>query len=456
MLKRSYGIFTAMLLVAVLLLSACSGGGGNSSSGDSETKDGKKVLEFMFRGSTAEEDAYKTVIEKFEADNPDVDVQLNTIPADQYATKLKAAITGKKIPDIFYIAPGEVRAYANSKVLLDLTDYVENSEVIDLDNMWEYGFDSYRYDGETQGVGSIYALPKDVGPFALGYNKTMLEEAGVALPDKDVPMTWDEFIEKAQAVTKDVDGDGKTDQFGTGFNVNWVLQQFVWSNGGRFISEDQTKVMVDTPEFAEALQFFADQQNVYKVTPSIEDAQSLDTYQRWLRGQLAFFPVGPWDVATFDTELDFEYDLIPYPAGKTGESATWIGTLGFAVAANTEHPDLATELATYLTASEEGQQALVDARVQIPNLKDMASEWAKDDSTMPANKQEFLDIVQDYGRALPANNTYNAEWYDYFFTNVQPVLDGDKTAAEYVKEVQPKMQEFLDKAIQLEEQSSGK
>ncbi len=107
----------------------------------------------------------------------------------------------------------------------------------------------------------------------------------------------------------------------------------------------------------------------------------------------------------------------------------------------------------YLTASEEGQQALVDARIQIPNLKDMAADWAADDSSMPANKEEYLQIVEDYGRALPANNTYNAEWYDYFFTNVQPVLDGDKTAAEYVKEVQPKMQEYLDNAIELENQS---
>lgn len=454
MLKKPYRVFASVALVSTLLLGACSGGGG-SPSGGGESEDGEKVLEFMFRGSTVEEAAYKKVIENFEADNPGVDVKLNVIPIDNYATKLKAAITGKKIPDVFFIAPGEVRAYANSKVLLDLTDTVENSDSIDQDNMWEYGFDSYRYDGSTQGVGSLYALPKDVGPFALGYNKAMFEEAGLELPDPDVPMTWDEFIEAGQALTKDNDGDGKLDQFGTGFNVNWVLQSFVWSNGGDFLDETQTKVTVDTPEFAEALQFFADQQNVYGITPSIEDAQTLDTYQRWMKGEIGFFPVGPWDVGTFDTELDFEYDLIPYPAGATGESAAWIGTLGFAVAANTEHPELATELALYLSASEEGQQQLVDARVQIPNLKDMAEEWAADTSTTPANKQEFLDIVQDYGRALPANNTYNGEWYDYFFTNVQPVLDGDKTAAEYVAEVQPKMQEFLDNAIQLEKQASG-
>ncbi|MFC4402680.1 ABC transporter substrate-binding protein [Gracilibacillus xinjiangensis] len=449
-MRKSYALLI-MLLSAVLVLSACAGGGASNSGGASE--DGTKKLTFMFRGGTAEEKAYQKAIDQFEADNEGVEVNMIVTSGDQYSTKLKAAITGNQVPDVFYIEPGQLRSYVHSNILLDLTDYVEGNDRINLDNIWQYGIDSFRFDGETQGQGSIYAMPKDVGPFSLGYNKTMFKEAGLELPDKDVPMTWDEFIEANQALVKDTDGDGKIDQYGTGFNVNWVLQSFVWSNGGDFLDETQTEVTVNTPEFAEALQWFADHQNVYEITPSIEDAQSLDTYQRWMQGQLAFFPVAPWDLATFDTELDFEYDVIPYPAGKTGESATWIGTLGIGVSQTTSHPDLATELVYYLTASEEGQQALVDARIQIPNLKDMAQEWAADDSMAPENKEEYLQIVEDYGRALPANNTYNAEWYDYFFTNIQPVLDGDITAAEYVEKVQPKMQEYLDNARELEEQS---
>jgi len=450
-MKNSLRVLMMLLVSAALLLSACAGG--NSSGGGDDSDDGTKKLTFMFRGGTEEEKAYQKAIDAFEEQNPGVEVEMIVTAADQYATKLKAAITGNQVPDVFYIAPGELRSYAHSNILLDLTEYVENNDKINLDNIWQYGVDSYRFDGDTQGQGAIYAMPKDVGPFSLGYNKTMFEEAGLELPDKDEPMTWDKFIEVNQTLTKDTNGDGEIDQYGTGFNVNWVLQSFVWSNGGSFIDETQTKVTVDTPEFAEALQWFADHQLEYEITPSIEDAQTLDTYQRWMQGQLAFFPVAPWDLATFDTELDFEYDVIPYPAGQTGESATWVGTLGIAVAQSTDYPDLATELVYYLTASEEGQQALVDARIQIPNLKDMAADWAADDSSMPANKEEYLQIVEDYGRALPANNTYNAEWYDYFFTNVQPVLDGDKTAAEYVKEVQPKMQEYLDNAIELENQS---
>ena len=34
----------------------------------------------------------------------------------------------------------------------------------------------------------------------------------------------------------------------------------------------------------------------------------------------------------------------------------------------------------------------------------MAEEWASDTDSVPNNKQEFIDIVQDYGRFASSNN----------------------------------------------------
>lgn len=431
-----------LALSSIALLTGC-GGNSNKDGGSGDSKG--EELTFMFRGGQDEKKAYEAAIKKFE-EKEDVKVKIVVTDADQYATKLQAAISGGKVPDVFYIEQSNLMPYVDNGVLLDITDQVEKSD-FDLNNIWEYGVNSYRYDGKKVGQGALYGLPKDVGPFALGYNKDMFKDAGVDLPDKDEPLTWDEFIEVCQKLTRDSDGDGKLDQWATGFNVNWSLQSFVWSNGGDWINEDKTKVTVDTPEFAEALQVFADLQNKYEVTPSISDAQTLDTYQRWMNGEIAFFPVGPWDMSTY-AKLNFEYDLIPWPTGKTGKSATYVGSLGIGVSAKTKQPDKAVKLVEYLSASEEGQQQLLDAEIQIPNLIDMAEEWASDTESVPSNKKEFLDIVQDYGRPMPAAQTYNAEWYDEFFINIQSVLDGDQSAADYVKEVQPRMQEKLDSAIQ--------
>lgn len=451
--KKSWFVLTSLILVLSIVLAGC-GGSKNAanSGGKGDSGSGNKELTFMFRGGPDEQTAYKNVVKKFEDDHPGVKVKIIVTAADQYATKLKAAITGNKMPDVFYFESGDLKAYVNSGILLNLTPYLDKNEKVDLNNIWKYGIDLYRYDGNMAGQGDIYGMPKDVGPFALGYNKTMFEKEGIPLPDKDKPMTWDEFVDINKKLTKDTNGDGKPDQYGSGFNVNWALQSFVWSNGADWIDETKTKVTIDDPKFAEALQYFADLQNVHKVTPSIEDSQTLDTYQRWMKGEMGFFPVGPWDMSTYET-LPFDYDLIPYPAGSTGKSATWTGSLGIGVSSKSKAPEEAVELVNYLTASREGMEQLVNAKVQIPNLIDMAKEWAKDTSTKPANKEEFLQIVEDYGRVLPGHYTYNAEWYNLFFTDIQPVLDGKITAEQYVKEEQPKMQKLLDKAIEQEKKS---
>ncbi|KOS04205.1 extracellular solute-binding protein, partial [Paenibacillus polymyxa] len=119
-----------VLLLMVAALAGCSGG--------SSSSDGSKELTFMFRGGTDEQKAYKEVIKKFEEEHPGVKVKMVVTAADQYATKLRAAITGNNLPDIFYFAPGDVKAYVNSGVLKNLTPYIEKNKDIKLDNIWKY------------------------------------------------------------------------------------------------------------------------------------------------------------------------------------------------------------------------------------------------------------------------------------------------------------------------------
>lgn len=441
MKRRSFLAGTAA--AAGLATTGC----GNLATSDPNT------ITFMFRGSIDERAAYNEAIAEFERQN-DVTVNVIVTNADQYDTKLQAAILGRKTPDVFYFDSGKVKAYAINDVLQDLTPYLEGTGTA-VDELWPLAVDLYRYDGETQGEGdSLYGLPKDIGPFSFGYNRTMFEEAGIELPDPEVPYTWERFAEVCQELTRDTDDDGQLDQWGTGLNVTWNLQALVWSNGAGWSDEAATTVTVDTPEFAEALQFFADLQNVYEVTPSIAESQTLDTYQRWMRGQIGFFPVAPWDLSTY-RDLDFDWDLIPYPAGSTGSPSTWIGSLGIGVSSTSTNPEMAARLVAFLSADPDTQKLLVDAGVQIPNVRSTALEWAEDDSFMPVNKSEMIRIVEDYGRPLPGYNTYNAEWYTEFFTNIQPVLDGDQTAAEYCAWVQPRMQKLLDAANEQERFDRG-
>ncbi|WP_193105438.1 sugar ABC transporter substrate-binding protein [Brachybacterium sp. FME24] len=410
-------------------------GCGNLHSGDPD------VLTFMFRGSTEEREVFSRAVAVFE-ERTGHQVDLISTSADQYATKLQTAILGNSTPDVFYLEPPRTMAYVTNGVLADLTPFVEATD-LPVDDIWPAGLDLYRFDGDRVGTGPLYAMPKDVGPFSFGYNKTLFEEMGVEPPDPSVPLDWDEFLARCLALTGDRDGDGVTDSWGTSVNIGAELHSYVWSNGGSWLSEDARTVTIDTPEFAEALQYVVDLREVHGVTPSINETEGLDGYQRWLRGQIGFFPVAPWDLTLYRT-LDFEFDLCPYPAGRTGISATNIGSLGIGVSASSRRPDRAAELAMFLACDPEAQAIIVGEGQTIPNTRSHAATWVQDTSIEPQNKQEYLDIVEEYGRFVPNTLTYTPEWLDAFFTNLQPVLEGRQDVGEYLAATQPVMQGFLD------------
>ncbi|MFV0633936.1 ABC transporter substrate-binding protein [Demequina sp.] len=462
MRKKGLAAITATLAGA-LLLSACSSNAGEDEV-DTSGGDAPNELTFMFRGGEYDKIAYEAAIEKFEADTG-ADVTMIVTDADQYATKLQAAIAGNQVPDVFYIESGRMQGYVYANVLADLTEYVDQATI---DNIWDFGTEAYRFDKETgvMGEGALYGLPKDVGPFGFGYNTVMFENMGIEFPDTDEPLTFDEFLAICKQLTVDLDGDGELDQWGTGLNVTWNSQAFIWGAGADWVSEDQKTVTVDDPAFAEALQWFADLNLVEGVTPSAEQAQTLDTYQRWMAGEIGFFPVAPWDIGTYtqvatDNPDVFGYDVIPYPVANEGdETATWLGSLGIAVSENSKNKELAAQLATYLSTDLDAQKILAENKVQIPNLKDYAyGEWLETDAAAagwPANVEEFLQIADEYGRPLPGTWTYTPEWYENFWIGIENVVDnGSQTAADFLAAKQPEMQALLDQSWVSAEQAKA-
>ncbi len=424
-----------------------------------------KEITLMIYSQPKEKEILDDVIARYEAAHKGVKVKFISSTQDEYGQKIQAQMAANALPDVFYMGPGDVCKYVDAGKVLDLSSYVHGVAGADFDDLYTSAVDCYRYDGKDLGKGkAIWALPRDFGPMAFAYNKTLFEKYGVPLPSKDTPYTWKEFIQVCEKLTVDTDKDGKNDVFGTGLNINWAFIQFVWGNNTDYLDATHTKVNVTDPKFIETLQFFADMTlggtvDGYKfkpVTPTASQAQSLDTYQRWLKGELAFFPAGTWDIATFNDTLPFEYDLIPWPVRKAGnKTATYRGGVGYAVASNTKYAKEAAELALYLSADKEANKTYAETDLMIPNLKSMASLYTEKNAS-PANRQEFINIISKTGRAWPQDYTYNSLWYDDFFINIQDVLDGKTTAAAYCNSVSKKMQKDLDKAIQQKAKAQAK
>src|SRR3546814_19137272 len=90
--------------------------------------------------------------------------------------------------------------------------------------------------------------------YVMGYNEEILQTEGLS-----VPTTWDEFIAAARKTTKDLNGDGIVDQFGTGHETKGgggqylsEMLNYILVAGGRW-TDAEGNVTNDTPEMIERL-----------------------------------------------------------------------------------------------------------------------------------------------------------------------------------------------------------
>jgi multiple sugar transport system substrate-binding protein len=458
-MRKPLLLLLASAFILSMVLSACGNNGNNGQAANNpagnnaaepaaEKPKGKVTINFVAFAQPHEQEMYTQLIKKYQEKYPHVKVNYITTPPADYNTKLQAMIAGGQTPDIFYSSPENVSFMVDTDQLLDLTPYIEKTDIFDPNNIWPKGISKYTRDGKT------YALPKDVGPFAYAYNKTLFEKAGVPTPDPKTALSWDEYVSIAKKLTIDDKGNNaesadfnpkKIVQYGAGF---WWHEPAIWGNGADYINEDGTKVTIDDPKFIESLQFVADLRNVHHVVPSAEDESAMGGYTRWLNGTVAMFPMGPWDTAAF-WDLKFDYDLMPWPANDGENWGTWLGSQGFGVSAKTKNPQEAFDLAAFLSVDPDIQREAMTMGLQVPNLIDMAkSEYLNMSDKKPVSKQVFLDVIETNGHDWSFEKTYDREWYDLFNSSVSQVWEGKKTPEAFVKELQPKMQELVDKSIE--------
>ncbi|WP_191016043.1 ABC transporter substrate-binding protein [Treponema zioleckii] len=404
-----------------------------------------QVLTWMNYANPQEREIFEELIKDFEESHPGVNIKLISVEQSQFAAKINAAFATNNPPDIFYVGPENIRFYVDKKRLLNLTRYVNNVRGAQFNDLYPNAVNKYRYDGTTLGNGDIWALPKDLGPFALAYNKDILRKAGVKAPSATKPLTFEEFLDICKKTTKDTNGDGRIDQFGTGLNRFYSMIQFIWGNEADYLDETKTKVTVTDPKFIEAVQFWCDLVAKHRVAPNAKEEQEKDPYFRWIEGSMAFFPAAPWDLIAFKT-LPFDYDVIPWPVGKEGmKTATWLGSVGYGVSSKSKYPELAAEFALYLSAYKPTMEKMTDLDMQVPTLQSLSSRYTSK-SGNPANRAEYIRIIKETGRSWPEQYTYNNSWYFKFFSELQLVIDGKETAESYCKRIAPKMQRLLDRA----------
>ncbi len=396
---------------------------------------GAVTVTFVGWGAPEERAFVRQAIDALEARDPNINVVYTQIPGVgyDYLNKLRLMLVANRAPDVFYVPDGAFAELVRAGTLLDLDPLLAQSDV-DLSAMWPTAVERYRWDGQRLHQGALYALPKDLGPMALYYDKAILQRRGVAPPDPRVPMTWDEAVAMWRALTYDERG---VHHYGL---TAFPYEAAVWSSGKDVLSADRRSWLLTDPVAEQAVQWCADLANVEGVAPS--PARVTVTTELFEAGIAATHIDGRWMVPRFRT-LPFDWDVAPIPVPREGApSIARSGSVGFAIGKHTKHPREAFELVKWL-AGPEGQAILVRSGLQLPNQRATAStDLYLQRDRRPAHAEVFVAAAET-SRPAPQTETLGTFWFDVYSIFSEPVWRGEKPANEVFPVIKPRIDQAL-------------
>lgn len=211
---------TVMTATCASALVACSGTtDGSFEGGDYKPSADGTTVQFWGYGDEAEVEVFGRIVDEFNATvgkENKITVKYTAQPASSYSSQASTALASSKTPDVVYVEDSLVKSWAANEYIaqLDIKDDEGNYVYPGIEEMfladgkiWEQGIQRYRYDVENATVtdtAALWALPKDIGPTVIYYNKNYIEALEVTIISVPADQL-DAFNDGSY-----VDGNGKT------------------------------------------------------------------------------------------------------------------------------------------------------------------------------------------------------------------------------------------------------
>lgn len=383
----------AATLVAVALVAGCAGSGADSE-GEVEGS-----ISFLVFGEPEELKAYRGVVRAFRRSEPDVRVNLiEASDRDDLLARLSTSFAGGKPPDLFLLNYRFYGQFAARRVLEPVESRVGDSDAFEPEDFYPQALDAFRFDGE------LTCLPQNISSLVVYYNRNLFRRAGVAEPRAG--WTWNDMVDKAIKLTKDVDQDGTVDQYGLGVEPTIIrVAPFVWSNGGELLDDDEqpTRFTLETPAAQKALKEFFDLRQLHLVVPSEDEIESEDDESRFQNGRTAMVLSSRRSTPAFRTITAFDWDVASLPRHRDQ-----VGILHSDAYCMTKSSDNKASAWAFMefALGREGQRITARSGRTVPSLKEVAeSEAFLDPAAKPRSSRVFLDTIPVI-RRVPTISTW--------------------------------------------------
>jgi len=404
------------VLPLLLLIPALVFAGGKAEGGAAGEQ--KVTLSLFTQAPGAYPEIFPEIIRNYEAKHPGVRVDMRVVGYGEYQSSLATMIAAGEAPDVFLENQGgDLWGVAQAGEVMDLTPYLDAEGGKWRRQMYDYIPDLLSWNGR------VYAIAASLNNLQIIVNKGMLEQYGLALPERT-----DELIRMAE--------------FGKGKGVSpiafatadlWgavdLFMVFVHQQGG---GETVRKADAGEAKWSGNRVFVNAMKEIKRLTDAgvfLEGASAMNYHEDaipvWMQGNTAMlWPGGNFMIQ--DIPADIDADAIWWPAMPGGKRVLTGGTaLVWCASSKTDHPDLAVGLLRELTTQETFELMFRNGIAPAGDLdKEVASAYPLADKV---NSQQ--------GNALD-RFIYTPETYREIAIAVQALMAGDVTPEGAIDRVQ--------------------
>lgn len=406
-------------------------------------------LEFgMFTGSNwgvENADAFVIIdraIERFEESHPGVTVRYTSgIEKKDYSEWCAKRLLEGEMPDVFMVLDTDFNQYCSLGILQELNTFIESDPEFQSEEIFQTAMDIGKGMEEIQ-----YALPYEVVPTMLFVNKTLLRQEGIEMPQQD--WTWDDFLEICRKVTKDTDGDGRIDQFGT-YNYSW--QDAMYTSGGSAFDNERQNVDFSNQYVVESLKFM-------KELLSLNQEENV-TQEDFDAGKVAFMPLTFAEYRTYKTYpykikkySNFQWDCTTFPGRTKGENISKVDALLMGINHDSTEKELAWEFLKELVCGYESQLDIfrysqgVSVLESVTRSEEAVSIIREDmDKEEQVISGELLCDVIEHGTITP--KFYQYETYEQMIslanTEITEIFEQNKNIESSMKIFQREIRKYL-------------
>ena len=341
--------------------------------------------------------AMQKLVEIYEENNPDVDVELNITAHEDFKKAIRVWLSSDNPPDVFsWFAGNRAKFFVDKGLVMPFTDVWEEEN---LDQKIPRAFKSISFFEDE-----AYFLPHSYYWWAVYYRESIFAEYGL-----EEPQTWEQLLEVGETLKAN------------GITPFAIGTKFKWTAAGWF---DYLNMRINGPEFHVDLMHgevpFTDDRvaEVFKKWKYliendffVENAAAYswqEGLQFMTQGDAAMYLMGQFINDAVSEEVSEDMDFFRFPIiNKNVPVGEDLPTDGFMIPAKAPNPEMAKDFIAFL-ASVEGQRVFAeDMGRMVPN------------TDVP---DEVYDEAALKGKAMIESTDALAQFYD---RDMDPAMAGD-------------------------------